>query len=389
MHRKNLVYNQCWEDPRLDRQALKLNSESTVLCITSAGCNILDYLLDGPKHVFAVDMNPRQNHLLELKLAGIRKLSFETFFDLFGRGRVMRVREIYATHLRPELTVEARAYWDKKIRYFSGEGWRSSFYFHGTSGTFARLINSYINYRDPKLREGLQRMLDVQCAQEQANIYAQHVRQRFWKGALNWFLNRTAVHCMLGVPKAQRTVLEQRYNGRIGNFIQERVDHVFSKMSFSDNYFWRVYLTGSYTKECCPEYLKEKNFHKLKAGLVDRVSLHSMSIESFLKSREKTSPISHFVLLDHMDWLAHRRKADLEREWQAIVDGSNTKGARIIWRSAAQEVDFVDPISVKLCSKSVYLSELLTYYGQLSSELHIQDRVNTYGSFYIADLAAV
>src|SRR3569623_569351 len=60
VHQKNLVYNTCWEDPRLDHVALQLSPDDNVLVITSAGCNALDYVLKAPKHVYAVDMNPRQ-----------------------------------------------------------------------------------------------------------------------------------------------------------------------------------------------------------------------------------------------------------------------------------------------------------------------------------------
>ena len=72
VHQKNLVYNTCWEDPRIDRQALSLGSDDSVLVITSAGCNALDYALQAPKSVHAVDMNPLQNALLELKCASIQ-----------------------------------------------------------------------------------------------------------------------------------------------------------------------------------------------------------------------------------------------------------------------------------------------------------------------------
>ena len=84
VHRHNLVYNTCWEDPRLDRVALELGPSDTVVVITSAGSNALDYVLAGPRHVHAVDMNPRQNALLELKLSGIKNLDFDTFFQMFG-----------------------------------------------------------------------------------------------------------------------------------------------------------------------------------------------------------------------------------------------------------------------------------------------------------------
>jgi len=48
VHGRTLIYNTCWEDPRLDRKMLGLGPESRVVMITSAGCSALDYLLDDP-----------------------------------------------------------------------------------------------------------------------------------------------------------------------------------------------------------------------------------------------------------------------------------------------------------------------------------------------------
>src|SRR6188472_2429474 len=76
VHRNNLVYNTCWEDPRLDRVALELKPSDRLLVITSAGCNALDYALAGAGRVYAIDMNPRQNALLELKRAAIKRLDY-------------------------------------------------------------------------------------------------------------------------------------------------------------------------------------------------------------------------------------------------------------------------------------------------------------------------
>ena len=57
VHGNNLVYNTCWEDPRLDKKALNLTPEDNVFVITSAGCNALSYAIDGVKHVYCADMN--------------------------------------------------------------------------------------------------------------------------------------------------------------------------------------------------------------------------------------------------------------------------------------------------------------------------------------------
>ena len=99
VHGNNLVYNTCWEDPRLDRVALELTPSDNVMVITSAGCNALDYALTGPNSVHAVDMNPRQNALLELKLAAIRDLEYEDFYRMFGDGRLPGVVPIYEQKL--------------------------------------------------------------------------------------------------------------------------------------------------------------------------------------------------------------------------------------------------------------------------------------------------
>ena len=103
VHGNNLVYNTCWEDPRLDRQALELTAQDRVLVITSAGCNALDYLLAGAGHVYAVDMNPRQNALLELKLSAIRNLDYERFFQMFGQGYLPNALEDFALTDKPQV----------------------------------------------------------------------------------------------------------------------------------------------------------------------------------------------------------------------------------------------------------------------------------------------
>ena len=138
IYSRSLVYNTCWEDPAVDRQALQLTSNDTILVITSAGCNTLDYALQAPRRIHAVDANPRQTALLELKIAGIRGLDFEDFFLLFGHGRHARFRDLYGDVLRRDLSSFAQSYWDKNGAWFCQEDARDTFYYFGLSGMVAR-----------------------------------------------------------------------------------------------------------------------------------------------------------------------------------------------------------------------------------------------------------
>jgi S-adenosylmethionine-diacylglycerol 3-amino-3-carboxypropyl transferase len=139
------------------------------------------------------------------------------------------------------------------------------------------------------------------------------------------------------------------------------------------NYFWSVYLTGRYSQESCPEYLKENNFLRLKAGLVENVEVHTCTVTDGLA--RLAEPATAFVLLDHMDWLAPHPHL-LEEEWDALFR-SAAPGARVIFRSGSADERFL-PLSVV---------KRLRFDRQRARELHRRDRVGTYASFHIARLA--
>ena len=201
---------------------------------------------------------------------------------------------------------------------------------------------------------------------------------------MRFALNRDSTLSMLGVPKAQRLQIDNQYPGGILKFIQDSMDAVFGKLPIHENYFWRVYITGSYTPDCCPEYLKQNNFELLKSTGVSNVSVHTDSVQGFLEKGDE--PISRFVLLDHMDWLSEHLFPLLELEWQAILNRA-APDTRILWRSGGLRTEFIDRVQVVRQEQPVSLTELLTYNTELAAELHQLDRVHTYGSFYIADLA--
>lgn len=383
VHQRHLVYNTCWEDPRLDREALGLGPDDTVVMITSAGCNALDYALDAPKAIHAVDLNPRQNALLDLKLAGIRALDHGNFFDLFGRGHHRAWAALYRDALRPQLPEWSARFWDRHGHVFSGATRRGSFYYHGTTGLVAWLVTTYLR-RWRGLEAPIEQVLAAPTVDHQREVWTRDIRPRLFGPAFRWLLGRDAMLALLAVPAPQREHLERDYPGGIAAFIVDRIEHVFTRLPLSDNYFWRLYLQGGYTPDCCPEYLRPAAFARLKAGLASRIHTHTMSIEHFL--RQYDQPVTSLVLLDHMDWLCGRDHSALRDEWQAIVDRASP-GARLIWRSGGQHTRFVDDLVVRRSGRPVRVGAVLDYARDLTDRLHQRDRVHTYGSFHLARLS--
>ncbi len=377
LYSRSLVYNTCWEDPAVDRRALGLTREDVVLVITSAGCNALDYALLSPRRIHAVDANPRQTALLELKLAAVRALEFDDFFRLFGEGRHPGVRALYARRLREQLSPFAREYWDRNHVWFASR--RGSFYFHGLSGLVACGFKAYLAAR-PSLAACIRALFGAGSLDEQQEIYEQGVAPLMWGPGMRWTLSRQLTLSLLGVPRPQRQEIEAQHAGGVAAYVRDCLEYVLCQLPLATNYFWRLYLEGRYTRTCCPEYLKADNFARLKAGLADCIVTHTTTVTDFL--RGTTERISKFILLDHMDWMASHDPQALAQEWHEIFRRA-TPAARLIFRSAHRRPRYLEAVRIGGAS----LLERLAFHEQTARELSLDDRVHTYAGFHICDVA--
>lgn len=370
VHGNTLIYNTCWEDPRLDREMLGLDSGSRVVMITSAGCNALDYLLDGPEVIHAVDVNPRQNALLQLKLALFSRGDFAELFRIFGEGVRPGFRD-YLPRLEAALPPYAREFWRAKHKYFERQPFNPSFYYRGTSGQVAWLVRQAVARPGSRARDFVHRLLEADCLEEQRRLYEQ-VRPVLWNAFNSWLVRQPVVMAMLGVPRPQIRLIEEGFPGGLSHFVREKIEHVLTRLPMNENYFWRVYATGSYSKDCCPGYLREENFPTLheRAG---RVRTHTATVANFL--RENPGRYSHYVLLDHQDWLAAHDTEALAEEWRLILENSR-RGTRILMRSASPSIDFLPP----------GVGERLILHSGIADRLHGRDRVGTYGCTLFAEV---
>lgn len=380
LYTTKIIYNQLWEDPRCDAVALELKPEDVVLEITSAGDHALENAAAGVKHVYSIDRNPCQTALLELKIAAIKELDYETFWKMFGDGRLENFRKDVYPRLRKLLTPESQKFWDSNAYYFEGGWLRPTFYWHSLAGVLGWLIVVYF-YIVPGLHRAVTELFDAKTVEEQKRIYYGRVQRKLWNPIMKKLVESSASLSWMGVPMAQQELLSKEEN--VGMFMKKSLEYAMTEIPLHENYHWRVYFKGCYSKDCCPEYLKEEVFNKLKGGLVNNISFHTCTITEFLQ-QHKQKDISRFILLDHMDWMARNPQA-LSEEWQEIFNHC-TPNARFLWRSAAKETQFVNDTQVVVDGKKTTVGQSVTFNVKLAEKLHMQDRVHTYSSFHIADL---
>lgn len=358
-----LIYNTCWEDPAIDKELLKLDSLSRVLTITSAGDNALSYLLDDPASIDCVDINPKQNALMELKMSLFKLGYYESLTELFGAGKSPHSMDIY-DRVRPYLSDDAISYWDFMIDSFKPEG--KGFYYSALSGHFAYILNQFIKVK--KLNSLIHDLIHEPLLPRRKQLYSR-IRKKLWSGFSGKLWQWQGLLSLGGIASDQKLAI-----GNLNGFMDQVFQKVFVNQSAKHNYFWRLYLNGCYNDEYKPDYLIESHFDQIRSG-VDRLTIHTDSISSYLSNARKT--FTHFVLLDHMDWLAFSDPDELQREWVQIFRCAEN-GATVLFRSAWATPNFLpDWVLNRLQFSPVDPAVLET------------DRVGTYPGTFLASIRNV
>lgn len=306
----------------MDHRVFKLNDNDHVLTIASAGCNVLDYIIEGAR-VTAVDFNSCQIALTELKKVAILNLEFEAFFEIFGRSNMKLLQEVYHSKLRPQLSQPSAEFWDTGIYSIK------SFMYSGTSGSM-----SYVLFRILFPLFGLdfiRRELERGSSQE---ALLKLIGQRSYAiRAVAWLMDNILLRggcCFAGVPERQMALGLHRPNNLA--MVIERV--FFSTDLVNDNYFYAGYFLGYYTPNNCPRYLRKENYDAMKKNL-SKGKLHLVHGTLLSAIAGASVPFTVASLLDHMDWMTDRQ---INEELTHLLAKMDRENGKIFWRSFADGV---------------------------------------------------
>lgn len=376
------VYNQIWEDPRVDVQALQIDSNSRILTISSGGCNALNYLLEGPQSVTAVDLNRHHIYLLDLKLAALKNLpDYEPFFHFFGAGRGENTGSDYLRYIAPNLDRETRAFWESntvlgsflygdRISYFRDRG----LYDHSRNGYFLR----FFHWLSRRLGCDIEQILEARSLDEQRAMYDRHI-DPFFDGLIIRVVGKLPVTLFgLGIPPQQYNELTREISsgGTIIDIYRRRVRKLACDFPIGENYFaWQAFARkyDVERRRAIPDYLKESNFARLRAN-ADRLQTRIGSATDEIRN-SSAGTFNRFVLLDAQDWMDRDGLIDL---WSAIAEKAEP-GSRVIFRTAGSSSPVETSLPEDLRSRFVYEKEL-------SQNLFEQDRSSIYGGFHLYSL---
>ncbi len=320
---RTYIYNVSWEDPRMDHRVFNLNSKDHVITIASAGCNVLDYIIEGAA-VTAVDFNSCQIALTELKKVAILNVDFETFFDIFSNSNMQLLRSIYKDVLRPHLSSESAEFWDSSC--YSTK----SFMYSGTSG-----VMSFFLFRIlfPLFGLGFIRDELIKGVITKEELIEMIAERSYTIRTLAWVLDNVMLRggcCFAGVPERQMALGMHRVNN-----IALVIERSFFKSDLiNDNYFYSGYVLGKYLPHNAPRYLRKEHYNSLRKNLAaGKLILHHGTILEAID--QTTQVITVASLLDHMDWMTDRM---IQEELVHLIRKMDPVRGKIFWRTFADEV---------------------------------------------------
>ncbi|MGQ0542291.1 MAG: DUF3419 family protein [Blastocatellia bacterium] len=373
------VYNQIWEDPRVDIAALEIGPDSRILTISSGGCNALNYLVENPESVTAVDLNRHHIYLLNLKLTALKHLpSHENFFTFFGSGKGENTGTDYLRYIAANLDRDARSFWESntlgggflygdRISFFQNAG----LYEHSRNGYFLRFFHRVSRLFGCRPDE----VLKATSTAEQEQLYAKYIDPFFDSFVIKTLGKMPVTMFGLGIPPQQYDELKKDLSGEstVIDIYRERAKRLACDFPIDDNYFaWQAFARKYDTdkRKAIPEYLKADNYETLKAN-VTRLTTRIGSATDEIRNNPKGT-FNRFVFLDAQDWMNADQMTDL---WSVIAE-KGEPGSRIIFRTAGA----VSPVATNLPDE---LQSRFLYDQARSEELFKQDRASIYGGFHL------
>jgi S-adenosylmethionine-diacylglycerol 3-amino-3-carboxypropyl transferase len=297
-----ILYAQCWEDPEIDRAALGIGPDDTVFTITSGGCNALAFLVDDPRRVIALDLSPYQNHVLDLKMAAFRALTYTELLGFLGVEPSARRLELYR-QLRPYLQAESRDYWDRqhaKLNRGVIHCGRYESFLQLTQRWFCRLLGG---------RELAKQLLAARNRTERERLYVERWDNWRWRLFTRILLSRT-VQSLLFDP-AFFAQLDESFS--FGDHFRERVRRAVVDLPLADNPFFCYILFGGYRGvRSLPTYLRRENFELIRSRL-DRIETAVGACEAYLLTLPEGS-ISKFNFTNIFEWMTPQSFGALLRE---------------------------------------------------------------------------
>jgi S-adenosylmethionine-diacylglycerol 3-amino-3-carboxypropyl transferase len=254
-NRDSILFSACNEDTRSELTAFGSLEGKNVFCVTAGGGRVLSLLLDRPRAITAVDLNPAQNALLELKIAALKKLDHDGYLRFLG-VRPHADRLATYSELRRSLSPVAQSFFDSVP-----DAVESGILFQGKLERFFERIAVVTRLGYPF---GLKKLLDSDDIETQRGIMAK-VENPIWRFATQTLCRRSVLRLFSGDPGFFRYLPDQL---PLHEVLYDRIHGHLKRHLLRDNPLIQLVFFGRYVWEpALPIYLHAETYSRVQSAL--------------------------------------------------------------------------------------------------------------------------
>jgi S-adenosylmethionine-diacylglycerol 3-amino-3-carboxypropyl transferase len=291
------------EDCRTEHEALRIRPGDKVVCVTASGDRPLHLLLADASEIACIDPNPAHNHLLVLKKAALKELSYEQYLAFLGLCPADNRRELWL-RLRPSLTDSAKKFWDRRFRLIE-----KGVLYQGAIEKWCRRIAKVFKI---VRKEKVSKLFSF-CDLDKQREFLEE-----WDA--NWVKHACSIVTKMLIP-----------GNSSHDYLHVRIQDYLRRHLAKDSPLLSLALRGEISKENLPPYLSRLGAALIRSRL-DRISHEDIDILSYLKGQPACS-IDVFSLSDVASYVDEKKFAEIVAEMVRTAK----QGARFCIRQLLSE----------------------------------------------------
>ncbi len=253
-------YANCWEDADVLLEGLEPESGKKIISVASAGDNSFSLLTSDPELVVAVDINPTQLYLVELKRAAIKYLNYEEFLGFLGFREMTHRKQVFA-NLKFAISSEAYSYWEQHFPQIE-----AGLIHQGKFEKYFKLFRTKILPCIHNVRT-IQQLFAPKSAHEQTDFYHSTWNNWRWRTLFNIFFSKAVMGPLGRDPEFLKQVEVD-----VAKFIFNKAEIQLKSQEVQNNYFLKYILQGDFGTSL-PHFARRENFATIKEN-IDRLQIY-------------------------------------------------------------------------------------------------------------------
>ncbi len=264
------------EDWVTEKRALNIQKGDNIVCVTASGDRPLNLLTEDCGSIVAVDANPMQNALLDLKKAAIGELDYEDYLTFLGLKIGKKRLDTYQI-LREKISQTSDKLWERHKGAI-----KKGVLFQGSMEKRMRLATYIVQLtRGDKVK----RLFAFDNLHDQKQYVQKTFDTPLWRRFIDFSLQPRLTRLFFQDPGLYEYV-DSRIH--IGHYIHDRLHAALARFPAKESPLLSMMLRGRVDMNHLPPYLEPEGLSKIKPRL-DRLRFETKDLITFLENAAENS----------------------------------------------------------------------------------------------------